>query len=50
MAYKVFREIEVGGEETQYGRERGRRKIILTAKQNSYLIPSGPWEGRAGLA
>lgn len=39
MAYKVFRKIEVGrgGGETQRGWEKGRREIILNAKQNSYF-------------
>lgn len=36
MAYKVFRKIEVGGG-TRRGWEKGRREIILNAKQNSYF-------------
>ena len=46
MAYKVFRKIE-GGREMQHGKENRERKIILTAKQNSYFnsrLPSGRGE------
>lgn len=47
MAYKVFRKIEGGA--TQHGKEKEQKKIILTAKQNSYLN-SQLASGRAELA